>query len=189
MHKHRQTVHIPKGHARNMPYPTTAATPGHPIRNTQPYLNHETLTQDQQARHLGVPQESVLNLGHPCPVSAVMDNPVGQPTEYTQGPAKRSLRESDRAGQGQYSNFPDPKSGLSTDFESLRNWQHFASANTEVTCGEGHSHAPDRHQRAHADYRENQPENHHLSGKHPSDHVKPEKLQPIGGRLKPLVGE
>jgi hypothetical protein len=133
--KHRQTVHIPKGHPRNMPYPTSAATGAIPTRNTQPYLNHETLTQDQQAKFLGVPQETTLNLGHPCPVSAVMDNPVKMPTEYTQGPAKRSLTESDRPGKGVYGSFPDPKTGLSTDFTSLENWQKFASANSYGSKG------------------------------------------------------
>jgi hypothetical protein len=130
VHHHKQTPHIPKGHPRNMPQPVPAAAPAHPIRNFQPYIDHEILTQDQQANFLGVKQESTLNLGHPCAVSDIMKNPVGQPTEYTEGPAKQALTESDRPGKGVYGGFTDPKTGLSTDFDSLRHWQEFASCNS-----------------------------------------------------------
>src|SRR6516164_4821717 len=60
----------------------------HPIPSTQPYLNHDTLTQDQQARHLGVKQETVMNLGHPYPVSRLTENPAAV-VDYTNNDVAR----------------------------------------------------------------------------------------------------
>lgn len=106
--------------------------PAHPIRPNQPYVNHETLMQDQQARFLGVEQETVLNLGHPCPVSEITEHPIKSgPTEYTGGPAERAVHESDRKGHGIYGSFADNQSGFSTE-DNLKGWAGYASANSRV---------------------------------------------------------
>jgi hypothetical protein len=111
----------------------------HPIRSTQPYLNHDTLTQDQQARHLGVKQETVMNLGHPVPVSQLEKNPVGYPRDYENGPAARVINE--KRSQGVFGKFRDPQSGISTQ-ANLDRWSGYASANTEVTRGQAHGPGP-----------------------------------------------
>lgn len=159
MRKHRLHRH-PSPH--NMPESLSQPTSRQPLHNTQPFLNHETLTQNQQAKFLGVDQETVLNLGHRCSVNDIMHNPVGTPVEYSGGPAKRSLHESDRAGHGVYGGFADPKSGLSTDPASMRDWQGFASANSRITRARDSMEPHDPH----PDPRPNQPKLRHASGKH-----------------------
>jgi hypothetical protein len=95
----------------------------HPIRPTQPYLNHETLTQDQQAKFLGVKQETTMNLGHPVPVSRLTENPVGYPKDYEQGPAARVINEPRSVGV--YQKFADPKDG-----HDLNRWADYARSNS-----------------------------------------------------------
>jgi hypothetical protein len=99
----------------------------HPIRPTQPYLNHETLTQDQQAKFLGVKEETTMNLGHPVPVSRLTDNPVGYPRDYENGPAARVINET--RSQGVYQKFADPKDGRSTQ-QNLDRWSDYAKSNS-----------------------------------------------------------
>jgi len=95
--------------------------------STQPYLNHDTLTQAQQAKHLGTREEVVLNLGHPVPVSRLPDNPVGYPRDYEQGPANQVINE--KRSQGVYQRFSDPKDGRSTA-ENLAKWSGYAHSNS-----------------------------------------------------------
>jgi hypothetical protein len=75
------------------------ATKAHPIRNTQPYLDHETLTQDQQAAYLGVKQETVKNLGHDVPVSRLTENPAGM-VDYTNNDIGKRVVRGRAHGQG-----------------------------------------------------------------------------------------
>jgi hypothetical protein len=123
MRKHsRRSSHLPSPHTQ--PEHTPAAVAAHPLRNTQPFLNHETLTQDQQAKFLGVEQETVMNLGHPCGVSDLMRHPLGtQRDDYTSGKAaERAIHES-------------PNVGLSTDHAALKGWQDYASKNSYGSKG------------------------------------------------------
>ena len=103
------------------------ARKAHPIRPTQPFLNHETLTQDQQAKFLGVKQETTMNLGHPVPVSRLTENPVGRPLDYENGPAARVINE--RRSQGVYGKFRDPQSGISSE-QNLDRWAGYARSNS-----------------------------------------------------------
>jgi hypothetical protein len=104
----------------------------HPIRPTQPYLNHDTLTQDQQARHLGVKQETVMNLGHPVPISEIERNPIGYPRDYENGPAKHIINEP--RSQGVYGRFKNPQDGTSTQ-ANLDRWSGYAKANSYTGHG------------------------------------------------------
>jgi hypothetical protein len=104
----------------------------HPIRPTQPYLNHDTLTQDQQARHLGVKEETVKNLGHDMPVSRLTENPVGYPRDYENGPAALVINE--KRSQGVFGKFADPKDGRSTQ-ANLDRWSDYAKANSYTGHG------------------------------------------------------
>jgi hypothetical protein len=99
----------------------------HPIPSTQPYLNHDTLTQDQQARHLGVKQETVMNLGHPYPVSRLTENPAAV-VDYTNNDVgKKMLRQSRSVGV--YEKFRDPKDGTPNQ-QNLDRWSDYARSNS-----------------------------------------------------------
>ena len=110
----------------------------HPIRPTQPYLNHETLTQDQQAKFLGVKEETVMSLGHPVPISRIADHPLtGQPMNYDTAPqAERQIKEGQRTTQGVYGRHAPINSGVSTA-ENLRDWSRYSQSNTYSVDGRG----------------------------------------------------
>jgi hypothetical protein len=103
----------------------------HPIRPTQPYLNHETLTQDQQAKFLGVKEETVMSLGHPVPISRIADHPLtGQPMNYDTAPqAERQIKEGQRTTQGVYGRHAPINSGVSTA-DNLRAWSKYSTSNS-----------------------------------------------------------
>jgi hypothetical protein len=103
-----------------------------PSRTQQPYLDHETLTQGQQAKFLGHKPETVLNLGHPTTVDRLTENPVGYPRDYENGPAARVINE--RRSQGVYGKFADPKDGRSTQ-ANLDRWADYAKANSYTGHG------------------------------------------------------
>ena len=94
--------------------------------STQPYLNHDTLTQGQQARFLGSKPETVSNLGHPTTVDKLTENPV-RPIDYEGGPARHIIDE--RRSVGVYQKFSDPKSGVSTA-QNLDRWSDYARSNS-----------------------------------------------------------
>ena len=108
------------------------ARKAHPIRPTQPFLNHETLTQDQQAKFLGVKEETTMNLGHPVPISRITENPVGYPVDYQSPSAARVINET--RSQGVYGRFRDPKDGTSTA-ENLSRWSDYAKSNSYTGHG------------------------------------------------------
>jgi len=95
--------------------------------NTQPYHNHDTLTQREQAKHLGVKEETVMNLGHPVPVSRLTENPVGYLRDYEQGPAARVINEPRSVGV--YGKFRDPQSGIAEQ-GNLDRWADYAKSNS-----------------------------------------------------------
>src|SRR6516165_480903 len=99
----------------------------HPIRPTQPDLNHETLTQDQQAKFLGVKEETTMNLGYSVPISEIEKSPVGYPRDYENGPAARVI--SEKRSQGVFGKFSDPKSGISSE-QNLDKWAGYARSNS-----------------------------------------------------------
>jgi hypothetical protein len=105
----------------------------HPIRSTQPYLDHETLTQDQQARHLGVKQETTMNLGHPVPVSRLTENPLGRMQNYDSADTTRTFRDPPRL-QGVYRKTADPRSGISSA-DNLKDWSQRSTANSYTGHG------------------------------------------------------
>jgi hypothetical protein len=90
---------------------------------TQPYLDHDTLTQAQQAKHLGVKQETIRNLGHPCAISDIQKNPAGRLMDYDTADTKATFR--DRGSTGVYGKFDRPTSG-----HDLAAWSDRASANS-----------------------------------------------------------
>jgi hypothetical protein len=103
-------------------------TKAHPIRSTQPYLHHDTLTQDQQAKYLGVKQETVLNLGHPVPISEIEKNPAGRVMNYDSADTARTFRDPPKL-QGVYKSAPDPRSSISSE-QNIDAWSRRASANS-----------------------------------------------------------
>jgi hypothetical protein len=86
-------------------------TKAHPIRSTQPYLHHETLTQDQQAKFLGVKEETTLNLGHPVPISEIEKNPAGRMVDYANNDVSKGVVRGPARSQNVYGKFRDPKDG------------------------------------------------------------------------------
>ena len=101
-------------------------------RNTQPFLDHDKLTQAEQAKFLGVKEETTCNLGHRVPVSQLTQSPVsGYPSEYIKGVPNGFITESDKGSHGVYHSFKDAQSGLSTP-ENLSRWAGYASANSRV---------------------------------------------------------
>jgi hypothetical protein len=95
--------------------------------NTQPYLDHDTLTQREQAKHLGVKEETVCNLGHPVPVSKLTENPVGYPLDYQPPSAARVINEP--RSQGVYGRFKNPQSGIAEQ-GNLDRWAGYARSNS-----------------------------------------------------------
>jgi hypothetical protein len=96
--------------------------------NTQPFLDHDTLTQREQAKHLGVKEETVMNLGHPVPVSQLTENPAGRMMNYDSGDTARTFRDPPRL-QGVYKSAPDPRSGISSE-RNIDAWSQRASTNS-----------------------------------------------------------
>jgi hypothetical protein len=104
-------------------------TKAHPIRDTQPYLHHDTLTQDQQAAYLGVKQETVLNLGHPVPISEIEQNPADM-ADYTNNDVGKQIVRGPPRSAGVFGSFKDPKSGISTNEQNLDRWADYARSNS-----------------------------------------------------------
>jgi hypothetical protein len=95
--------------------------------STQPFLDHETLTQAQQARFLGSKPERTKNLGHDSTVDRLTQSPVGYPRDYENGPAARVINETRSVGV--YGRFKDPKSGISSA-DNLSRWSGLAHSNS-----------------------------------------------------------
>jgi hypothetical protein len=95
--------------------------------STQPYLNHDTLTQAQQARFLGSKPERTKNLGHDSTVDRLTQNPVGYPRDYENGPAARVINETRSVGV--YGKFRDPQDGTSRQ-QNLDRWSDYARSNS-----------------------------------------------------------
>jgi hypothetical protein len=98
-------------------------------QTTQPYLDHDTLTQKQQARHLGVKEETVLNLGHPVPVSRLAENPAGRVVDYANNQVSKDIVRGPPRSVGVYGRFTDPKSGISSQ-SNIDAWSGRASENS-----------------------------------------------------------
>jgi hypothetical protein len=97
-------------------------------RTQQPFLDHETLTQGQQAKFLGHKPETVMNLGHPTTVDRLTENPVGRPLDYENDAAARITNETRSVGV--YGKFRDPQSGISTNEQNLNRWADYARSNS-----------------------------------------------------------
>ena len=98
----------------------------------QPYLDHDTMSQAEQARYLGAKPERTKNLGHDSSVDRLTQNPVGYPKDYEQGPAARVINE--KRSQGVFGKFADPKDGRSTQ-ANLDRWADYAKANSYTGHG------------------------------------------------------
>jgi hypothetical protein len=98
--------------------------------SAQPYLNNDVLTQREQAKHLGVKEETTMNLGHPVPVSRLTDNPLGKPVNYDTAPqAERQIKEGQRLTQGVYGRHVPINDGRSTA-ENLQAWSKYSTSNS-----------------------------------------------------------
>jgi hypothetical protein len=100
----------------------------------QPYLDHESLSQAEQARFLGAKPERTKNLGHDSTVDKLTENPVGYPLNYEPG-SNRVVRGPPRS-QGVYGKFRDPQSGICNQ-QNLDRWSGYARSNS--FRGEGDS--------------------------------------------------
>jgi hypothetical protein len=100
-------------------------------QTTKPYLDHDVLTQSQQARHLGVKPETLLNLGHPCSVADIAKHPLtGKPVNYDTAPqAERQNKEGQSNTQGVYGRHIPINSGISSA-ENLRAWSKYSTSNS-----------------------------------------------------------
>jgi hypothetical protein len=104
---------------------------------TQPLLDHDVLDQSQQARHLGVKPETLLNLGHPCSVADIAKHPLSKPINYDTAPqAERQISEGQRHATGVYQKHSPIKSGISTA-DNLRSWGDYSRSNTYSVDGRG----------------------------------------------------
>jgi hypothetical protein len=101
--------------------------------DSQPFLNHDVMSQAEQARFLGSKPERTKNLGHNSTVDRLTENPA-RPTDYEQGPAARVINE--KRSVGVYERFDDPKSGISAS-ENLDRWADYARSNSYSVDGRG----------------------------------------------------
>jgi hypothetical protein len=72
-------------------------------QTTKPFLDHDVLTQKEQAKFLGCKEETTANLGHQVPVSKLTEHPLkGQPTNYDSSDTARTFRDPARGQGGLY---------------------------------------------------------------------------------------
>jgi len=110
-----------------MTKPRTAPSGGKP--DQRPEHNHAVLSQAEQARHLGVADETVLNLGHSVRESELTRHPLDRVHDYTNHASERVVRGPARS-QGVYGKFRDPQSGIPTNEQNLDRWASYAKSNS-----------------------------------------------------------
>jgi hypothetical protein len=98
-------------------------------QSTQPYLNHDTLTQAQQARFLGSKPETVSNLGDDTTVDKLTENPVRKVPNYENS---NRVVEGPTGQTGVYTRFDSPRDGH--DFSG---WASRTGSNTYSVDGRG----------------------------------------------------
>jgi hypothetical protein len=103
-------------------------------QTTQPYLDQDTLTQREQAKRLGVKEETVMNLGHRVKQDDLSRHPLDRVQNYDSGDTARTFRDPPRL-QGVYGKCNDPKSGISAK-QNIDAWAKRATANSY----DGHHH-------------------------------------------------
>src|SRR5262249_51491139 len=97
-----------------------------PPGNTQPYLDHDTLTQREQAKHLGVKVERTKNLGHDSTVDRLTENPARM-MNYDSADTARIINEPRSVGV--YGRFKNPQSGIAQQ-NNLDRWADYARSNS-----------------------------------------------------------
>jgi hypothetical protein len=100
----------------------------------KPEHNHAVLSQAEQARHLGVGDETVMNLGHRVREDDLTRHPLGKVQDYHNHASEHVVRGPAR-GVGVYRGFKNPESGLPSE-QNLSRWSDYAKSNSYT----GHHH-------------------------------------------------
>jgi hypothetical protein len=102
--------------------------------HTFPEHNFATLTEREQRKFIGKPNEHLLNLGHPTTEDRLMEHPLQKTLNYDTAPTEKTFADPPRL-QGVYRKCDDPKSGISAQ-QNIDAWAERASANSY----DGHHH-------------------------------------------------
>jgi hypothetical protein len=122
-----------------MTKPRTAPRGGKP--DTAPEHNHAILSQAEQARHLGVRDEVMRNLGHEMQQDDLTRHPLAKVQDYTGDRAGERVERGPPRSQGVYRSFKNPESGISSE-ENLARWSGYSRANTQSLNGRGRDSKP-----------------------------------------------
>jgi hypothetical protein len=96
-------------------------------------IDHYTLDQYEQERHLKIGHERTKNLGHDWRESEIEKNPAGRMMNYDSADTARTFRDPAKL-QGVYGKCNDPKSGISTQ-QNIDAWSQRATANSYTGHG------------------------------------------------------
>jgi len=95
----------------------------------QPFLDHDVMSQAEQARWLGAKPERTKNLGHDSTVDKLTENPAGRMVDYANNDVSKGIVRGPPRSQGVYGRFKNPKDGTSTA-ENLSRWSDYSRANS-----------------------------------------------------------
>ena len=90
-------------------------------------IDHYTLDQYEQEKHLGIGHEMTKNLGHDWRESEIEQNPAGKLMNYDSADTTRVINEP--RSQGVYGRFKNPLSGIAEQ-RNLSRWAGYARSNS-----------------------------------------------------------
>jgi hypothetical protein len=96
-------------------------------------IDHYTLDQYEQEKHLGIGHERTKNLGHDWRESEIEKNPAGRVVDYASDKAGEGMLRQPRS-QGVYGKFRDPQDGTSRQ-ENHDRWADYAKSNSYIGHG------------------------------------------------------
>jgi hypothetical protein len=102
--------------------------------STQPYLDHDAMTEAEQSRFLGRGVERTKNLGHDSTVDRLTENPSKKARNYE--PNSNRVIDGPSRSAGVYQRFADPQSGISSE-QNLNKWSSYSQAGTYSVDGRG----------------------------------------------------
>jgi hypothetical protein len=90
-------------------------------------IDHYTLDQFEQERHLGIGHERTKNLGHDWRESEIEQNPAGRMVDYANNDVSKGVVRGPARSQSVYGKFRDPQSGIANE-RNLDRWSNYATA-------------------------------------------------------------
>ena len=98
-------------------------------------IDHYTLDQYEQERHLGIGHEMTKNLGHDWRESEIEQNPAGRMVDYANNDVSKGVVRGPARSVGVYGSFKNPESGISTNQQNLDRWADYAKSNSYTGHG------------------------------------------------------